>query len=197
VSSIAAIVLSAGESKRFGSPKALAQFGEKTALQKIIDVAIEAKLSPVVVVLGAHVTEIQKMHSFQECKVVLNKDHWLGQTSSLQAGLRALPSQVLGAALFLVDHPLATVSTVLELAKRFAKVPKTTVRPIWNERGGHPTFLPSSLFADLLALDPKTSARELILSGKRLDVLVEDPGVRAEFDTKDEYEKLKGFGDTQ
>ena len=49
---VVAIVLAAGASRRFGSPKLLAALGGRPVLQHVLDAAADAGLGDVVVVLG-------------------------------------------------------------------------------------------------------------------------------------------------
>ena len=50
----AAIILAAGGSTRFGSPKQLARWGEQTFIEQVIDAALTSQVDHVVVVLGAN-----------------------------------------------------------------------------------------------------------------------------------------------
>ena len=50
---VAAIILAAGESKRLGSPKQLLKFKGRTFVNITIELAIECKLSPIVLVSGS------------------------------------------------------------------------------------------------------------------------------------------------
>jgi len=190
---VAAVILAAGESKRFGSPKALAEFGVETALHHLVRIARESQCNPVVVVLGANAEQIRSASKDLECDFVVNHEFVKGQTSSLQVALQNLSSRsgLTGVAFFLVDHPLVRTETVRSLVGRFFENPKKVVRPMFKERGGHPTFFPLSLSEEIWALDPSASIRSVLLTDeRRLDVPINDPGVCAEFDTLEEYRRL-------
>ena len=51
---LAAIILSGGESSRMGKPKALLDFGGKPAIARIIETARKAGISKILVVVGKH-----------------------------------------------------------------------------------------------------------------------------------------------
>ena len=56
---VAALVLAAGASSRFGSPKALAQFEGRPLLEHVLDAVREAGIDEIVVVLGHAADEIE------------------------------------------------------------------------------------------------------------------------------------------
>ena len=86
---ITCILLSAGLSERFGSPKALACLSDSTVIEHLQNTLLQSCCDKIIVVLGAHASLIQPfifIHS--RIRVVYNKDYYFGQTSSLQAGWR-------------------------------------------------------------------------------------------------------------
>src|SRR5262249_768807 len=104
---IAAIVLAAGESRRMGFPKALLPIQGRTFVEHIVGRLTATRVDGIYVVLGAHRERILAAVDVTHAQVVVNHDWELGQLSSLQAGLRALPHGEYDAAIMaLVDHPL-------------------------------------------------------------------------------------------
>lgn len=91
---IAGLILAAGESSRMGRDKALLPYRGRTFLETIVNTLREAGIERIAVVLGHHAEEIQRAVSLEGVEVVVNPDYKLGQTSSLQCGLRALISSV-------------------------------------------------------------------------------------------------------
>jgi len=55
---IVGIILSAGESKRMGTPKQLLPWGKTIILQQVIENAAASHLDKVLLVIGAHADEI-------------------------------------------------------------------------------------------------------------------------------------------
>ena len=94
---IAGLILAAGESTRMGRDKALLEYRGRTFLANILNTLREAGIERVVVVLGYHAEEIRQSVDLTAAKVVVNQDYRLGQTSSLQTGLRALEEDEPGA----------------------------------------------------------------------------------------------------
>jgi molybdenum cofactor cytidylyltransferase len=103
----AGLILAAGESSRMGRDKALLPFRGRTFLEAIVHTLRTAGIEGIAVVLGHHAEEIQRAARLDKVETVVNPDYQLGQTSSLQAGLKAVvaamssspPSHALGSTL--------------------------------------------------------------------------------------------------
>jgi CTP:molybdopterin cytidylyltransferase MocA len=89
---IAAVVLAAGASSRFGSPK------QRILLPAVLERVAESPVDDVVVVLGAHEVETG-------ARVVRCPDWQLGPGASLRCGLAALGDDVEAAVVVLGDGP--------------------------------------------------------------------------------------------
>ena len=65
------------------------------------------------------------------------------------------------------------------------------VIPSHNRRRGHPVLYPSGFFPRLLAASPEHGARDILTSHEReiTYVDVDDPGIRIDIDTPEEYAK--------
>jgi molybdenum cofactor cytidylyltransferase len=105
---IAGIILAAGEAKRFGSPKQLALWNGKTFIQIAIQNAIESKLSPIKVVLGAHGDLIRPVITKETVEILTNPNWKTGQSTSVQLGIQSLSKDVEAAIFLLVDQPQLT-----------------------------------------------------------------------------------------
>src|SRR5262245_5573925 len=90
-----------------GRPKPLCAFGSPPRLELVLDACSRAGV-PRIVVLGHTAAEVKAGVKFGGAQVIVNPDYAKGQTSSLQAGLRALPSGSEAFLLFPADHPLIT-----------------------------------------------------------------------------------------
>jgi CTP:molybdopterin cytidylyltransferase MocA len=110
------LILAAGESKRMGSPKALLEFQGETFLD-CLTATFSQFCDPVVVVLGCGSGEIRAgLKHPERALIARNADYHLGQLSSMQCGLRALPPDGVEGVLFtLVDHPNVQPSTLAAL----------------------------------------------------------------------------------
>jgi molybdenum cofactor cytidylyltransferase len=190
---VGGLILAAGESRRMGFPKALLEWRGETFLDHLID-GLDRHCAPVVVVLGAHAETIRAGVG-REALFVLNPDYRLGQLTSMQCGLRAIPEQAAGVLFTLVDHPNVGPDTIAELL-RFdpARVPLLRI-PRYHGRRGHPLFFSRELIPEFLALPPEATARDVVeRHAARIDYLdVPDAGILDDVDDPDTYRRLKGL----
>src|SRR5512146_1008485 len=84
-----AVVLAAGTSHRFGSPKLLAAFEDRPLLQHTLDAVAAAGLVDVVVVLGDEARAVERAVAWRSERRVLNPRPQDGLSSSLRIGLDA------------------------------------------------------------------------------------------------------------
>ncbi len=100
---IAAVILAAGASSRFGSPKAAARIGSRTLVQIAVDTATAAGFAPVIVVAPS------SMDVPQSATAVRNDAPTAGMSRSLQLGIRAVPADADAAVVVLADQPTVEV----------------------------------------------------------------------------------------
>jgi CTP:molybdopterin cytidylyltransferase MocA len=194
---IGAIILAAGESKRFGSPKVLQRFGGTPFLTRILTSLRGAGVDEVILVIGHQAQQlaplISRVPEAEHARVVVNPRFEEGQLSSVQAGIRAVKDSVQGVLLCLIDQPHLEASTYREVAQEARRSPGRIVIPACRARRGHPVFLPRRLFADVLHPDAPCTLRDVI--SRHGDTIlvreVEDPGVCEDIDTREDLARLE------
>jgi molybdenum cofactor cytidylyltransferase len=192
---IAGLILAAGESSRMGRDKALLTYRGKTFLETIVGTLREAGIERIAVVLGHHAEEIQRAVQLPGVEVVVNAAYRLGQTSSLQAGLRALDGPELEAVvLCLVDHPTVSARTVRQLVDSFRTSSAPIVIPTHQGQRGHPVVISRALFPELLSLGPAEGANTVIRRHRAATQFVDvgDPGILLDVDAPESFRRLEG-----
>jgi molybdenum cofactor cytidylyltransferase len=190
---IAGLILAAGESIRMGRDKALLTCQGRTFLETITHTLGAAGIEGIAVVLGHHADQIQKAVKLEGVEVIINPEYRHGQTSSLQAGLRALAGPDLEAVvLCLVDHPAASADTVRKLVNSFRQTQAPAVIPTHRGQRGHPVVLGRVLFPALLNLSPAQGANSVIRFYRDATEFVEteDEGILLDVDDPQTYERL-------
>lgn len=194
---IAGLILAAGESSRMGLDKALLTYQGKTFLENIILTLRDAGIERIAAVLGHHAEEIQKATDLEGVEVVVNSEYRRGQTSSLQAGLRALESPALEAVvLCLVDHPAVSATTVQKLVESFGQSHSPVVIPTHQGERGHPVVISAAVFPELLSLGSEAGANTIIRKYRAATqtIEVEDASVLLDVDEPETYRRVAGEG---
>jgi molybdenum cofactor cytidylyltransferase len=188
------LILAAGESRRMGSPKALLEFQGETFLDRLIGL-FSARCSPVIAVVGAQRETVRAgLRRSAEALLVENPDFRLGQLTSMQCGLRAVPPDAEGVLFTLVDHPAvarATIAALLETPLD-SSAPAPLRIPRFAGRRGHPIWISRSLIPEFLALPAGSSAREVVTrhASEIAYLDVDDPGILADVDDPQAYQRL-------
>jgi len=193
---ITCILLSAGASRRFGSPKALAKLHNETVIEHLLKMLDKTQVSEVIVVLGAYADRI-KPHLLNHKKVrfVYNKDYNFGQTSSFKVGVEGVSSDARGFLLMPVDYPLISADTINALIRYFLNDNPRILIPTFEGRKGHPPLFSANLRDEFLALD-NDSGLNIIAYAHQPETIsfpVEDVGVVSAFNTLDEFESIKNL----
>jgi molybdenum cofactor cytidylyltransferase len=188
------IVLAAGASTRMGRPKALLPAGQSTFVRTILAALRDGGVADtVVVVRPGHDAVLAEIGAARYGRAVINPRADEGQLSSLLAGLDAVDTDGVDAALVtLVDVPMVRAATIRILLARAAASSAPIVRAVHGGRPGHPVIFKRHVFAALRAADPAIGAKEVVRSAGVDDVEVDDPGVLVDVDTPVDYARLFG-----
>ena len=193
---IAGLILAAGESSRMGTDKALLTYRGRTFIEAILATLREAGVFRFAVVLGHHADEIRRAVDFTGVEVIVNDHYRQGQTSSLQAGLKALGSgtgtNVEAVLLCLVDHPAVPAEAIRALLAAFRATASPVVIPAFKGRRGHPVLIGRALFDELLGLSPEAGANTAIRKYRNATQFVEvgDAGILLDVDDPETYRNL-------
>jgi molybdenum cofactor cytidylyltransferase len=192
----AAVVLAAGGSSRFGSPKQLAHWQGKSFIEHVVDTALASPARPVVVVLGAEVTQSQALLAGRPVQVVLNSAWAEGQSTSMKAGLATLPPNIHSALFLLVDLPGVTPEVMSALIQRHRQTLAPLVWPEYEGQRGNPILFDRALFSELAQVQGDTGGRPVVMKYKDQaeKVAVAQWGILEDFDRPEDLENLQAGG---
>jgi molybdenum cofactor cytidylyltransferase len=111
---VAAVILAAGESRRFGGRKQLAMLDGRTLLEHVLELARDAGLGPIVVVVPVWLTRPGSMDD-PALRWIVNPHPERGMSHSLRLGFAALPVTTDAAMILLGDQPTVSPETLTAL----------------------------------------------------------------------------------
>jgi CTP:molybdopterin cytidylyltransferase MocA len=168
---IACVVLAAGASSRFGSPK------QQLLVEPVLERVRRSSVDDVVVVLGAH--ELETSTRAVQCP-----DWKRGPGASLRCGLEALPAEAEAAVVVLADGPDLAPEAIDRVIRTWRKGDAAVVAATYGGIRLHPVLLARDVWKEI----PDEGA-------KRLDAVLvacDDLGPPGDVDFADEVpERLK------
>lgn len=199
---VAGIVLAGGASRRMGKPKAGLLHEGRTFLAHVVGALRAAGLDDLIVVSGsAHDAVLAALPPGDGARVLRNPDPDRGQLSSLKLALTDLhgreASRPDAAVMALVDHPAVQPATVAQLVAAWADAQSAAIAvPMFAGRRGHPALFAARVWDDLLATPDALGARAVVHAdaSRLLEVPVDDPGVRIDVDTPEDFLRLTSAG---
>ena len=157
---IGGIILAAGEGRRFGGPKQLAQLDGRPLIEHALAAMLAVPaIDPVVLVLGAHADRIRKEADLSGADIVVCADWADGQSASLRAGATAL-GEVEAAVITLADQPFITPQVIAGVLDHRGR--HLAVRATYDGAPGHPVLLERRLLDHVGELSGDAGARELL-----------------------------------
>jgi molybdenum cofactor cytidylyltransferase len=178
---IGGLILAAGEGRRFGGTKQLAELDGRPLLEHVL--AAMTGISPRVVVLGHAADKIQRGVNMHDASVVVCEDWAEGQAASLRAGLAALTGCD-AVVVVLGDQPGITAEAVAAVAA--AAGDEDAVRAVYDGTPGHPVLLRRPLLGRAGELRGDTGFRDLLESASVREVEVGALADPADIDTREE-----------
>ena len=185
---LSAVIPAAGFSSRMKQFKPLLPLGDKTIIERVIDLFKAHQISDIIVVTGHNRNALEPVVEKAGALSVFNPDFESGMLSSIQKGVGATRPENAGFFLLPVDIPALRPSTIGTLIQNFDK--DQILLPCFNEATGHPPLIPSGLKADILNLSARSTLRDLLLSHPNRTIPVYDRGILMDADDKNGYEAV-------
>ncbi len=159
---VAAIILAAGEARRFGSPKQLANWQGQPLLRHVVLRAMAAPVQEIIVVLGAHARLVSPLlHGLPVTLAITHK--WpQGMSESVKMGLRAIRGEADAALFLLADQPGVTAPLIERFVHTFATTGAAIVAPRAGKRRGNPVLFHKNLFPELMNVRGDEGGRRVI-----------------------------------
>jgi molybdenum cofactor cytidylyltransferase len=186
---IAAVVLAGGASTRFGSQKLLAPLGGRPVVRWSVEGVLASAVEEVVVVLGYEAAGVRRALAGLPVRCVENAGYAEGMSTSLHAGVAALPAHTQAAVVALGDQPSVGPRVVDALIGEYRTSGGKIVAPLYHGIRGTPVLFAETLFAELLATSGDEGARGVIgRDPSRVSLVEIHRALPPDVDTPAEYE---------
>jgi molybdenum cofactor cytidylyltransferase len=189
------VILAAGASTRFGSPKQLARIGGSLVLHQVIANAAFVAGRSVTVVLGAHAGEIAAALRQSAASVVVNRDWQEGLASSIRVAVESAPPRCEGLLLLLADQVAVTADDLKHLYAAWKRHPILIVAALYDGAPGLPAIFPSWTFPGLLELRGDRDPRQVIRRNIDQLVRIPMPNASVNLDTPEDLLSVEQSGD--
>ena len=161
---LAAILLAAGRSTRMGGPnKLIAEISGRPLVRVAAEELLASRARPVIVVTGHQRERVAAALKGLDVVLVHNPDYADGLSTSLRAGITAVPADADGAIVCLADMPQVDAGLIERLLGAFdPEKGALIVMPTTDGKRGNPMVWSRRFFPELAAIDGDVGARNLI-----------------------------------
>jgi molybdenum cofactor cytidylyltransferase len=161
---IACIVLAAGRSSRMGPRnKLLEELEGRPIVRRVVEAALASRCRPVVAVTGHQAEAVEAALAGLAVTIVHNPDFAAGMSTSLKAGLAALPERLDGAIVALGDMPMIAPAHLDRMIAAFEpKEGRSIIVPVYQGRRGNPVLWSAELFPAMAEVSGDAGARQVI-----------------------------------
>jgi molybdenum cofactor cytidylyltransferase len=187
---VGGIVLAAGGSERIGRAKQLLSWRSKPLVRHVALTALSAGFSNLVVVVGSFGEDVKRALDDLPVEIVTNSEWKSGQSTSVHAGLRALPVETGAAVFLLADQPRVSSRLIQTLIEAHSTTLGPVIAPIVDGQRGNPVLFDKSTFSDLLSLKGDTGGRALFSRYPVTWIEWHDPTIIQDIDTENDYRLL-------
>lgn len=196
------VIPAAGLSSRMGTWKGdlklpsspFSDENQTTLIKKAVKTALDS-CRRVILVGGEQMPRINEIFaSYENLELIENQEYEKGMLSSIQAAIRFVDSDFF---IMPMDMPLLTSGHIYRIYKQYSIQKQPGVyRPIYNDRPGHPVFVPYSWKERILSMNGPSLKANLSMENQIL-IPWEDESVVLDLDTLEAYEHfLRDYSDS-
>ena len=194
-SQLGIVILAAGQARRFGACKQLAEFQNKPLLQHVLEAALPLPHKRLVIITGKYDQEIKTAATngiFGGAEQVYNPDWPEGMSSSIRLGCQVLGNDCDQILVLLADQVLVSTDEL------FALTDATDSTGIacagFSGTVGPPALFGSAFYPALLSLNAENGAKKILINPENHVRVVPMASAGWDVDTPEDLENLRDVG---
>lgn len=190
-----AIILAAGQSRRFGEQKILLPLGKSTVIENTVDNICKSKVNEVIVVSGYETDLLDELLKRRKTRIVFNKNYFVGIGSSIACGVKFISEESNAIVIFLADQPLISSSIINKLLDSYTISNNSILYPVYNNKKGHPVIFSVKYKIELMKLNGDRGAKKIIKKNPEdiTEINVSTDEILKDIDTLEDYNSLSNI----
>ncbi len=190
--STAGIILAAGSSSRLGTPKQLLLWQGQPLVKIVSQKLLATGIQPIIVVVGAESNAVKKALEDLDITTVENLYWKEGISTSIRAGIAALPDNIQAAIFATSDQPFVPESLLRKLIDEYGQTGAEIICPECKGELRNPVLFDKSLFAELTQLEGDTGGKALFDHHRITRVEWQNEEDFRDIDTQEEMQEMYG-----
>jgi molybdenum cofactor cytidylyltransferase len=190
--STAGIILAAGSSSRLGTPKQLLLWQGQPLVKIVSQKLLATGIQPIIVVVGAESNAVKKALEDLDITTVENLYWKEGISTSIRAGIAALPDNIQAAIFATSDQPFVPESLIRKLIDEYGQTGAEIICPECKGELRNPVLFDKSLFAELTQLEGDTGGKALFDHHRITRVEWQNEEDFRDIDTQEEMQEMYG-----
>lgn len=190
--STAGIILAAGSSSRLGTPKQLLLWQGQPLVRIVSQKLLMTGIQPIIVVVGAEKNTVKKALEDLDITTVENLYWKEGISTSIRAGIAALPDNIQAAIFATSDQPFVPESLIRKLIDEYGQTGAEIICPECKGELRNPVLFDKSLFAELTQLEGDTGGKALFDHHQVSRVEWQNEEDFRDIDTQEEMQEMYG-----
>ena len=194
-SQLGIVILAAGEARRFGKCKQLAEFQNKPLLQHVVDTALPLPHKRLMIITGKYDEALREAAGsglFNGTELVFNPEWSQGMSSSIRLACRLLASDCDQILVLLADQILVSADELHSL------IDETDSNGIacagFRGTVGPPALFGRVFYPELLSLDAENGAKKILINPENHVRVIPMASAGWDIDTPEDLENLTDVG---
>jgi len=187
---LAAVILAAGEGRRFKGCKQLAVLENETLIERSMRICHHVFPQHSYIVLGYQADKLASQLAYAQTQIVVNPDWRLGISASIRCAIQTIGSDYDAVLFVLADQVRVSEKSLQRLQAIFMQRPNEMICSRYANQLAVPAIFPQRFFADLLALEGDRGAKYIIQQHIKPQGIVDIPEAEFDIDTQQDLDNV-------